>query len=156
MQIERLIREEASLDIQGITLLSIEEYEAYRPYIGPAGYTWWLRSTGNYSAYAACVGSRGYVDSYGQVVGYNDIAVRPALQITNLESANIKIGDKFCLFGYKWTVISKELALCDEVVGKHAFREDWQAEGTNDYEKSDVKRFLEEWFDERCKEEDEK
>lgn len=145
MKVEKLIR--VDLDVQGITLLSIEEYKKHKRHITPIDCVWWLRSPGCRSWLAAYVGSSGIVNSNGDDVDRDLIAVRPALQVANPKSASLKIGDKFCLFGYEWTVISKELALCDEVVGKHAFREDWQAEDANDYEQSDVKRFLEEWLD---------
>ena len=155
MRIERirLVREKTHLDIQGITLLSIEEYKKHKQHIKPASCVWWLRSPGARSECAACVVIDGSVNGRGEYVN-SRYAVRPALQVGNLESANLKVGDSFCVFGYEWTVISKGLALCDEALEEHAFCEDWRTRGANGYEKSDVKRFLEEWFDEQRKAEE--
>lgn len=75
--------------------------------------------------------------------------VRPALQIPDLESFNLRIGDRFILVGEQWVVISKDKALCDRIIGKMPFREDWKAPDANDYEKSDVKIWLEKWAVER-------
>ena len=46
---------------------------------------WWLRTPGNYSHRACYVGYSGDVSSYGSQVYFNDIAVRPALNL-NLTS----------------------------------------------------------------------
>ena len=132
-----------SLDITGITLLSIEEAKALPKKIRDIGKFWWLRSPGN------GINSAVYVECDGDVYpcGYNvekEYGVRPAL-IINLESSNLKIGDKFKLAGQTWTVISERYALCDGIIGKHTFRNEWRASDANDYEKSDVKKFLENW-----------
>ena len=111
MKVERLVRED-NLDI----LLSEEEHKACRQHIKPVGYVWWLRSPGGSRWTAADVDYYGYVSSYGVHVSRNCLAVRPALQITNPESANLKIGDSFYLFDYTWTVISEGLALCDKSI----------------------------------------
>ena len=154
MKVEKLIRNKVNLDVQGITLLSIEEYKKHKQHIKPASCIWWLRSPGDRSKYAATVSGSGCVSSSGDLVYDVGIAVRPALRITNPKSAGLKVGDSFCVFGYEWTVISEGLALCDEALEEHAFCEDWRTRGANGYEKSDVKRFLEEWFDEQRKAEE--
>lgn len=152
MLIERRIRGKANepLKVTGITLLSIEEYKAAKKYIPLIKGWWWLRSPGFLSSLAAYVDSDGCVDTHGDSVHWTNYVVRPALLISNLDSFNLKPGDKiidFCRFD--WTVISGNMVLCDTGVGTHCFREDWQAPDANDYEKSDVKRWLEDWAKER-------
>ena len=141
--------EEHDVDITDITLLSIEEYEECKEYIPHVSHWWWLRSPGYDSRRAACVYADGGVHGSGYIVDYDRIAVHPALRISNLESFNL--GDKFSLAELEWTVISKDLALCDSMVGATAFREDRQAADANDYDKSDVKKWLEEWAREKGK-----
>lgn len=150
MKVEALVRKDVNLDVQGITLLSVEEYEACREYVPPFNGIWWLRSPGSSSEYAAVVSRSGGVYSYGGSVSY-DYAVRPALKLVGLKSANLQIGDNFRLFGHDWTVVSDTHALCNDSIGESPFREDYEAEDANNYEKSDIKRFIEEWFDEQCK-----
>lgn len=148
MKIERKIREEAtkSLKVTGITLLSVEEYKKAKVYIASIGGWWWLRSPGGSSNYAADVHTDGGVDIYGDSVLFRNNRVRPALEVTNLKSFNLNPKDKIIdLAGHDWTVISDTMVLCDESIGYHCFREDWKAPDANDYEKSDVKRFLESW-----------
>ena len=147
MKIERTIREEVTepLKVIGITLLSVEEYEEAKAYIAPIGHWWWLRSPGD-SGSAALVSTSGDVCTGGFLVDVSYGAVRPALEVDNLKSFNLNPEDKIIdLAGHDWTVISDTMALCDDSIGGHCFRENWKAPDANDYEQSDVKRFLESW-----------
>lgn len=148
MKIERKIREEVieSLKVIGITLLSVEEYMAAKAHIMPINGWWWLRSPGLGSSFAAYVGPSGGVFTLDGFVSYPRGVVRPALLIQNLNFFKLKPGDRILKYAkHDWTVISDTMALCDDGIGKHCFREDWEAQDANDYEKSDVKRFLESW-----------
>lgn len=148
MKIERKIREEVieSLKVIGITLLSVEEYMAAKAHIMPINGWWWLRSPGCNSGSAAYVMSDGGVNSYGYFVRGAHGVVRPALLIQNLNFFKLKPGDRILNYAkHGWTVISDTMALCDDGIGKHCFHEDWETQEANDYEKSDVKRFLESW-----------
>ena len=104
---------------------------------------WWLRSPGDSQDIAASVNSdgslsRNYVDHpYG--------VVRPALYILDSDLCR---GDKFWLAGHLWTVLSNNIALCDDSVGASCFRKDWRAKDANDYEKSDIRKRLYEWAEE--------
>ncbi len=152
MLIERRNREEIKepLKVTGITLLSIKEYETAKEYVPLVNGWWWLRSPGDISGRAAYVEHYGRVNTYGNYVDSTDIAVRPALLILNLDSSNLNPGDRIVDFcGSDWTVISDNMVLCDTEVGTHCFREDWVADGANDYKKSDVKKWLENWARER-------
>lgn len=128
--------------IKGITLLSIEEYEAARDMIPMAKDDWWLRSPGGYDYWTAYVYGNGSVLDYGYGVNNNALGVRPAL---DLELGDLRIGDTFELAGYMWTVINGNMALCNDIIARHCFREDYEASDVNDYEASDVKKWLEEW-----------
>lgn len=129
--------------IVSATLLSIEEYKEFKKLISPVEGTWWLRSPGIDAMTAACVfGESGDVYDYGAV--YYKLAVRPALQISNPES--LKPGDKFNFGENSFTYLGEGLALCDNIVGNCAFREDWEASDTNDYEASDVKKYVDDWL----------
>ena len=116
---------------------------------------WWLRSPGytqNYAVYVNCDGS---VDYYGSRVYYDDGYVRPALQLWDRYTAGYNIGDKF-KFGGKWfKVISRDLAFCLEDIGRCCFRDDYEAADANDYEASDIKKFVDAWFEEAMKDEEE-
>ena len=136
------------MEIIGATLLSLEEAKQLdKEILKASGNWWWLRSPSIYDKYynqAACAhGDNGYV----YVLVELSVGVRPALCISNLSSSNLQIGDKFEFGGRNFTVISDKYALCDEVIGRCAFRKDWEAKDANSYEASDVKVFVDQWFD---------
>ena len=138
------------MEITGATLLSKEEYEASKDNIPPFDNWWWLRSPSIYDKYynqAVCVdGDYGNLIDSGENVALGEIGVRPALCISNLSSSNLQIGDKFEFGDRNFTIISDKYALCDESIGECVFRMDWTAEDANDYEASDVKKYIDDWF----------
>lgn len=147
MKAEKIIQttEPVNLDIEGITLLSRSEYKEYRDRIPARKFWWWLRSPDKYyGIYAGVVDDDGSIDAY---IVYYERGVSPAL-ICNLTSSNLEIGDKINWRGFTWTVISDKYVLCDDKIGDHCFRKDWQAEDANVYEKSDVKKYVEGWLKE--------
>ena len=133
-----------NLKIAGATLLSIEEAENLlaekeRKY----HCWWWLRSPGSNSNYAAGVYNVGDVYYYGSSVRGGNGCVRPALQISNLESSNLLIGDVFEVGNYKFRVISENLAwLYEQDIGQRRFDKK-----TNIYEQSEIKQFVDDWFE---------
>ena len=133
---------EIDIDVREITLLSVEEYEAYRENIKSIANWWWLRSLGNTGHSLFYIFENGIVRDDGGV--YNSYgSVRPAL-ILNTSSLQIK--DKFELGGKLWTVIGEEIALSDEEFCKMAFRKDWKAKDANNYAASDIKKYLDNWL----------
>ena len=141
-----VIEEERKIEIDEITLLSLEEYETYQNAIPKIAAWWWLRSPN-----ASIVANAPDVDNDGLIHTISvtsDDGIRPALRIKNPESFDIGIGDKFRLAGDMWTMIGDGLALCDDVVGNCAFRKNWKAQDANIYEKSDIKKWLENWAEE--------
>ena len=143
--------EEVKDIVKGITLLSVEEAknlltkEQRTCTYNNEPCWWWLRTPSDSQRNAANVNYFGSVDYRGSFVGHVDGCVRPALILSNLKSSNLKSGDKFKFGGYTFTVISEKYALCDEAIARTAFREDWEAKDANAYEKSDVKKFLDNW-----------
>lgn len=133
-------------NIKGITLLSTEEYEQFKNNIPSHNHHWWwLRSPGH-DGRATIVLDDGTTDTYS--VNYGQIAIRPAL-ILNPESSSLKIKDEFEFGKHKWTVISDTYAICNDTIGDHChcFRADRLAEDANNYEKSDVKKVIEDWYE---------
>ena len=132
--------------ITGATLLSVEEAEKLDRGILKASGCWWLRSPGMYGDWAPFVdGVDGDVYDIGRDVD-KSFGVRPALIISNLESSNLPMGDNFTFGDHSFTIISDCYALCNDFVGRCAFRKDWKAEDANVYEASDVKKFVDDWF----------
>ena len=141
-------KEAIELEIEEITLLSAQEYETYKEQVKLVNDDWWLRSPGFDVTHATFVNSDGCLYSYGNGVVYVDNAVRPALKV-NLGSSNLRIGDEIEWANHNWTVISDELALCDETIAKLPLRRNWRADDANEYEKSDLKKWLENWLAEQ-------
>ena len=151
---ERLIVERVDIPIEGITLLSVEESQKLsKDILHCESDDWWLRSPGNSDDKAAVVrGLDDCVDQDGCSVD-DEYGVRPALRVHPFHSNpyGVRIGDTIRLFGYKWTVISDTLLLCNDLVDDIPFRKNGKAEDTNDYEKSDIKKWLENWYKEQSK-----
>lgn len=144
MKIVKITTVEQDCDFSGLTLLSKEEYVKRKDRIKPIESWWWLSSPGGISFRAASAYGGGNVNISGGTVNYSNNAVRPALRIRNLKS--LIVGDEFVFNDKRWTVISEKYALCDEEFCRMAFRKDWRANDANDYEQSDIKRYLDaEW-----------
>lgn len=153
MKVEKIVIqsiETVDIDIIGITLLSIEEYNKYRDLIPVHDSYWWLRSP-NPFLLLAVYGVRSYDNEVDNkiLVADEDIGISPALKISNLESSDLKIGNKFMFGGKIFTIISDDYAQCDEIIGKGVFRKDWEIldRDANDYEVSDVKKYINNWFE---------
>ena len=129
----------------GATLLSVEEYETYKDNIASLDDWWWLRSSGSEAGYVADVYDSG--DSYmlGSNICSSDIAVRPAITFDH-DKSKLLIGDKVLIDNVTFTVIADGIMLANEAIGMHCFRKDWNAPDANDYEASDIKNYVDEWF----------
>ena len=133
------------MKITGATLLSVGEAKQLNGDMLKASDNWWLRSAGYSDYVAACVnGVSGLVNDYGLFVFFS-FGVRPALKITNLESSIYQIGDTLSFGDHSFTVISEKYALCDEIIEKRPFCADLNR--TNNYGASDIKVFVDNWFD---------
>ena len=141
-------RQEVDIQIEELTLLSLEEYCLAKNVIPRIHEWYWLRSPS-----ADCSKYAGVAVSFGRGMYYNNVGlirgVRPVLRIKNLEFVNLEVGDKFRLSDQLWTVISDNLALCDRPVGSCWFRKNDNAVDANIYERSDIKKWLEIWAENR-------
>lgn len=152
MTVQKIIEQKITenLEIDNATLLTIEEAtqlsEELKNYID----LWWLRSPGYFSDCGAYVGICGFIDRYGCNVSYDCVLTRPALKISNLQSSNFQVGDRFEFGGKPFQIISNSLAFCLTDIGNHCFREDLRAKDVTDYEKSDIKKYVDEWFNDFC------
>ena len=127
-----------------IFLLSAEEYEKYKPNIPYIRCWWWMRSPGYNSDCAALVNYDGSVCNSGNYVNINSDAVRPALRISNLESSNLTVGDRFVKYDFPWIKIDDNLAIAEVPIAFHRFDEK-----SNDYKTSEIRKFLLNWINER-------
>ena len=148
-----MVAKEIRLNTVGITiidamLLSFKEAKTLLTRTERAyNHWWWLRSPGYNSFIAASVRSDGDIDGHGRLANGVSDAVRPALKIKNIKSSNLQIGDKFEFGGKTFKIISKNIAFCEGDIGIHCFNKDFRVQKTNDYKKSDVKKFVDEWFE---------
>jgi len=133
--------------IIGATLLSVDEVKQVPEDIREFESWWWLRSPGLTTHFAASVLSLGCVCVRGYDVDDDDFSVRPALQL-NLESSNpISDGTKLRIGKYDFTVVCNEAyALCNTSIGKSVFRQNWETKDANIYERSDIKKIVDNWF----------
>lgn len=151
MQAKKLINlyTDIDIDIVGITLLSKEEYLEFKKNIKPFNDWWWLRSSGHVSNCASNVGSDGFINSFRVDDAY--VSIRPVLIY---KSDNLLIGDTVTLVGKSWTVVSDKYILCNEKLCRMQFRRDYISDNANSYELSDIKKFLDTWFDYNIKPEE--
>lgn len=133
-------------EIKEVTLLSVEEALNFlsveeREYKGQ----WWQRSPGAHHDLAASVYDNGVVNSFGNNVDYNHNYLRPVLNI-NTQNSDFAVGDIF-VFGKKiFQIISDNLAFCADDIGKFCFKRNFETEDANDYEKSDAKKIIDQWY----------
>ena len=134
------------IKVNEITLLSIDEYKKSKQNISLIkDVAWWLRSPGYHNFTAAFVEVNGDVNESGYNVAIDYPAVRPVLKL--LGASDLLIKEKLDLAGHTWTVISENLALCDDILGWTCFSND-----TNAYETSDIKKYIDNWVNENGKE----
>lgn len=142
------IAKEFDFNILEATLLTLEETDKILPKrLLPYNNWWWLKTPSCYSCHVVCVSSSGFTVYPGNIVDFANNVVRPVLVISNLESSGLKIGDTFEFGGQKFEIISDDKAFCLGDIGTCVFRKDNEAPDANVYEKSDIKKYIDEWFD---------
>lgn len=137
------------LEIDGVTLLSAEEAEEFLG-IGDREYVddWLLRSPGEGDGRVAFVHGDGAISNYGCLASDESVKVRPALKISNLESSTFRIGDSFMISCYRFKIISPNLAFMEcQDIGYYAFNYDCYNKFSCVYSTSDVKEWIEEWYE---------
>ena len=133
-------------DIKGITLLTTEEADQLPLYIAACGGSWWLRSPGWFSNYAANVDYNGDVDSAGTSLDFDEIAIRPVLLCDPVE---LPLGHVVKLFGEEWLYIGDGKLLARKPIGRCAFNK--SSEKGNVYEGSDIEKYVNDWLEGRRK-----
>lgn len=131
-------------DVTKIELLSIEEANEIPNWIRANCSWWWLRSPGLRQGSAAYVDLGGSVDCRGGNVSIDYAYVRPALTIKNLDSFNLKIGETIEVGELIAQYIGDNKVLPCKSIGDHRFDST-----SNDYEESEIKKYIEDWLTER-------
>lgn len=131
-----------------IFLLSAGEYKKHKDRIPHINCWWWLRTSSVLCSHATCVDYGGYVCYTGNSVIDFSGAVRPALRISNLEfnvRREIRYYENYIVFnGVTWTKIDDDLYIAEVPIAFRRFDEK-----SNDYESSEVRKFLLDWFEDR-------
>ena len=143
MKAEKIVTENIYLNIEEVRLLSEEEYIKYKDDIPLLNEWWWLQPSGRNHYLATIVSYDGLL--FGRCVDVACAVVRPVLIISNLKSCNLSVGNKFKAANHTWTVISDTIALCDDSIGKQCFNSNRKEENSNNYETSDIKKYIDEW-----------
>lgn len=141
------------IELEEVTLLSIEEYKKYKNIIPLLEKWWWLRSpgfVGYYPYYVADVDCVGDVAEYGSYIGVHKRAVRPALKIKTSEVNCFDIGDTISFpkdhIGDEYIVLDKLpnnilYILSKDIVSIRRFDPE-----SNVWETSELKQWLEEQY----------
>ena len=128
-------------DIKGITLLSIKEARKLPQWILADGSRWWLRSPGRDRHDAAGITSYGSILSLGRSIRDTGAYARPAIKIDVRPYLPLMVGETVLILGRLAQYIGNDMVLLCEPIGCHRFDEN-----SNDYEKSEIKEFVEEWL----------
>ena len=149
MKIEKIITttQTEDIEISEVTLLSDEEYLAYRDNIPNIFNTWWLKTSGEADECVKVVWADGGLDDVGRNVT-NRFGIRPCLKLT-LKQSDLKVGDKFMFGDVNWTMISGDIALCDVMLTNMLFKANYMIKSASSYRHSDAKKFLDEWASEK-------
>jgi len=135
---------EIELVIEDISLLTTAEAEELPEEIREyKGEWWWLKTAGGDTDCAVLVDYLGFIDHDGVSVFLDAYAVRPAVTIRNLESLNLKIGDPLMIQSEKYVYIGNSRVLYNDEFTYNKFDA-----VSNDYEKSDIKKIVDKWFEE--------
>lgn len=133
------------LKIKEARLLSLGEiYSLCSNFSLKCGESWWLgHPTYCFSGLSPYVRKDGTINEEGTTKSYDELGVRPALY---LESSGLKIGDKFNVGKWDFTVILQDVALLNGIIGKHCF-----GHAHSLYDGSEVKKIVDSWFEREIK-----
>lgn len=169
----KLTPSQVNLEVTGITILSVDEAKRIPISIRKSAHRydwqqtsqWWLRTPG-LTRKAAYVFPDGKINTDGAYVDCGisqSIGVKPVLTVANLTELKLGRGSKVNLAGLTWTVINEQMLLCDHIVGTLNFRDYGSCndryyeiesrntipvEELNDFEHSDIKKYLDRWASE--------
>ena len=131
--------------ITDATLLTVSEAKKIKKDDRAHHQWWWLRSPGTRNCDVAYVRRDGTISPDGRFAeDAVTTCVRPALII---KTTFFEIGDTFEINGYHFKMITKNRAwLYSEDLGNFIFNK-----GTNIYEDSEIKQFVDNWFEKEIK-----
>ncbi len=129
-----IIKAKRNILLEHITFLSINEYSDFKKDIPVCNDDWWLRDPAELCGKVSFVNGKSGCCSLEKLrrEGQVERGIRPVLRIQS-EKSGLLIGDKFVLDNRLWTVITKEYAMCDVIIGKCTF--------------INAKKMLVEWFE---------
>lgn len=123
MKANKLITQELDIQIDGVTLLSVDEFILAKDKIAPLSDDWFLRSDkANRLAVAKGFHAGGEVANTVEYVEYpfKRALVRPVLNFSGC--TELGIGDRFVLSDYEWVVVLEGKALCRTSHWDHPYR----------------------------------
>lgn len=134
------------LEIKGVFLLSEAQYEGYKRIIPQLDGQWWLQdsygATTPYSRFVKIVNIRGVISSTSC---FEEKSVRPALVLNGV----MPVGCVFEFAGVGWTVVSTisktSIVVCNAAIAQRRF--DIK---NNEWNNSELKKWLEEWVEYVC------
>ncbi len=134
----------AGAGITGPTVLSAEEFLTCKALVPPGGW-YWLRSHGD----AARTCRAGMANPQGEI--YDALVMcaygaRPAAFAPGFAELGISPGGRVLMKGRIWTAVARDVLLCDGPIGNCPFRADWTAPDSGEWEASDLKAYIEEWW----------
>ncbi len=145
MKAEKIItyRETTDIEIEGIALLSMGDFASNVKFIPNIDCEYWLSSSVvNCPGYVSAVNRNGLICSSGFIAA-TKLGVRPVLSI---QGKGLNPGDKIIVAGYTWTVLNNTAKmLCDTHIERRPYKEEYQKKEGIEYDKSDIKLFLEQW-----------
>ncbi|MBR3484055.1 MAG: hypothetical protein IKH42_05250, partial [Lachnospiraceae bacterium] len=136
-------KHEISIKVNEITLPSKDEIEKWSEFIPSENKWYWLRTSGKEPGVADIAGKNNKINGYGDEVD-NKNGVRP-LVMFDTDGFEPMPGAKLIKNEVTYTVISSGVMIADKIVGSTHFCASKDSEESNDYVKSDVKAWLEDW-----------
>ena len=136
-------KHEISIKLKDVTIPSGEEIERWTSRIPSENKWYWLRSADKEQGIAGIAGKNNKINAYGDDVD-NKNGVRPLL-LFDTEDCDLISGAKITKNEVVYTVISSGVMIADKIVGTTYFNSAKDSEVSNDYSKSDVKKWLDDW-----------
>lgn len=115
MRITVTLRRTTDISLIELTLLSAEEYGEYKRRIGVVKEKWWLKN-----GQAVCSSAEGGTCLCDIPANTRGVHIRPVIKF---HSYTINVDDKFEMLGHVWTVISDDIAICNDVFCEMPFDE---------------------------------
>lgn len=135
-----VIGKKMQVTVKGVTLLDVKTAEETPGEIlALTKGNWWLKDEGHTSFDVAYVTDDNRIDYdfADQTKG-----VRPALIIAVKEGERVPLNHEIEYKGRNYTIVSNDRALCNEIISKTYFNDDFGARDMNKYDASVVKKVL--------------